>query len=116
MVAFGNGIGEHTHAVVADHTIGLITGQFPYRQTPALLIHVEHAVDKLLRALGLGNGIQRVRRSIGIPKTEHSIMSVHGIAINDVVLSAVAAIYITPKIWNGIGMIQCSGKDGTLIR
>ena len=68
MVAFGNGIGEHTHTVVTNHTIGFITGQFPYRQTPPLLVHVEHAVDKLLRTLRLGNGVQRVRCSIGVPK------------------------------------------------
>ncbi|CAI8450602.1 MAG: Uncharacterised protein [Cryomorphaceae bacterium] len=116
MVALRNRIGEHTNAVVADHTIGFIRCQFPYRQSTPLLVHVQHSVHKLLRALRLRNGIQWMRRTVGVPKTKNGVMAVHGVPVNRIVLTAVGPVDVTPQVRHSIGVVERSCKNGTIVR
>ena len=55
------------YGVVANHTMGFIAPQCPYRQITLCIALLEHRDDKVVDTLGCNNRIERMRCTIGIP-------------------------------------------------
>ena len=60
--------GDHRHRVVADHAIGLVTGQLPDGKTPTLEVLGEKRLHELVGPLRLEDGEQRMRCTKGVPQ------------------------------------------------
>jgi len=60
--------------VVADHSVGLFTPQFPNGQPPALLVDADKRVDKIDGAFLVDDGVKRVRGAEGVPEREDGVL------------------------------------------
>ena len=64
----GHRIGDDRRAVVSDHAVGLIAGEFPDRKFPAFPPDGEHGLDKVHGPVRLDFGQQRMQAAERIPK------------------------------------------------
>ncbi len=89
---------DNGHGMVADHAPGFVGCQLPYRQQPALVVNVEHGVDKVSRAFLLDDGEQRVQGPEGVPERKNGI-HLPLCAVNLHVVPPVTAVCIGIQVW-----------------
>ena len=67
---------------------------------------VKHRGDEVLGALGLNQGVERMRRSVGVPEREHCVVRVVSIAVNASVHASVAPVRVAPQVRNTKGVVE----------
>ena len=115
-IALNVRIRQHRHRVVPNHAIRFVRRQFPNREASAQRVVVQHRRYKIVRALGLRQGIQGMRRAVRVPQAEDRVALVQGVLVHRVVHPAVPAVHVAPQIWNGKSVVECRSEHHHLVR
>ena len=67
-------VGEHGHARVANHAVGLIAHEVPHGELALLLVDVDEGLAYVGKHLGMQDGHQGVGSAVGVPKREGRIV------------------------------------------
>ena len=67
-------VGEHGHARVANHAVGLIAHEVPHGELALLLVDVDEGLAYVGKHLGMQDGHQGMGSAVGVPKREGRIV------------------------------------------
>ncbi len=109
------GVGQHAHAVVADHAVGLVAGQLPHGQAAALLEARDHGGQEVARAPALHQGEQGVRGPVRVPEREHGVAVAPAHVGGEAVAAAVAPVHVAEQVGGHEAVVDGRGQHGALV-
>jgi len=92
--ALEGGVGDDRHRVVGDHAVVFLAPQGPDRHIALRLLVRDHGFDKAVHALGSENGVERMRRAVGVPERERGVVRLARRGQHLVVCSAILPVHI----------------------
>ena len=103
--AFRHRIGNHGHAMIANHALRFVACKFPNGQTSAFFVLPNKGIYKINRSFFIYNTVQRVRCAESVPERKNGIICIFRCVVRFKITSTIVAIHVLKHVRLYFGMI-----------